>query len=420
MRVAMIGQKGIPATHGGVERHVQELSVRLCQAGHQVLVYNRHSYMPEEISEFRGVRVVTLPSVATKHLDAISHVTLCTLHALAAGADIVHYHAIGPALLSWLPRLRGTAVVVTIHGRDWQRPKWGPTASAALRCGEWMAMHAPEETIVVSESLTRQLAQTYGRSARFIPNGIAIEENEDTTILDELGLEADRYILFASRLVPEKGAHYLMEAYQTAGIEMPLVIAGDSSFSSDYVRTLHAACANGHVILPGFVYGERLAALFARAALFVLPSDVEGLPIVLLEALGHGTPVLASDIDPNREVLGVLGRTFRAGDVDDLRRQLTASLADLPSMREQARRASPFIRRVYDWDSVTTQTIAVYEHALSEAGRAARLWLRSGRARVSGPPPLSLSRPRRTSVRARSGASEDCSTRPPDDARLGA
>jgi glycosyltransferase involved in cell wall biosynthesis len=411
MRVAMIGQKGIPATHGGVERHVQELSVRLCQRGHQVLVYNRRSYMPEEISEFRGVRVVTLPSVATKHLDAISHVTLCTLHALAAGADIVHYHAIGPALLSWMPRLRGTAVVATIHGRDWQRPKWGPTASAALRCGEWMAMHAPQETIVVSESLTRRLAQTYRRSAHFIPNGITIEENVDTTILDELGLEAGRYVLFASRLVPEKGAHYLMEAYRTSGIDMPLVIAGDSSFSSDYVRTLHAACENGHVVLPGFVYGQRLAALFARAALFVLPSDIEGLPIVLLEALGHGTPVLASDIDPNREVLGELGRTFRAGDVDDLRRQLTASLADLPSMREQARRASTSLRRAYDWDSVTLQTIKVYEQALSKAGRSARLWLSSGHTRFSEPPSPSQSRPRRTRGRVRPSESEDCSTR---------
>ena len=361
----MVGQKGIPATYGGVERHVQELAVRLVASGHQVVAYNRPSYADDDVHDFRGVRVVTLPSLATKHLDAITHVALCTAHALRHGADIVHYHAIGPALLSWVPRLRRTGVVVTIHGQDWQRPKWGRVAATALRAGEWTAMHAPHRTIVVSESLSTRLSHEYGRRTDFIPNGITLEAEEDRGILGELGLEPGKYIFFASRLVPEKGAHYLVEAYGRMRTELPLVVAGDSSFSSDYVRTLRAGSTREGVIFPGYVFGSRLAALFRNAALFVLPSDIEGLPIVLLEALGYGTPVLASDIPPNREVLGDLGRTFRAGDVDDLERELAACLGELPSLSEQAGLMAATIRAAYDWDVVTAQTIAVYEGVMS-------------------------------------------------------
>ena len=364
MRVAFIGQKGLPATYGGVERHVEELSVRLAAHGHQACVYNRPSYNSSAPSRYQGVEVVTLPSVATKHLDAITHVVVCTAHAIRRGVDIVHYHAVGPALLSWVPNLRGVCAVATIHGRDWQRPKWGNLASLALHAGEWTAMHAPDETVVVSRALAAELSSRYGRPAHFIPNGIKLEDGDDPSILSELGLEPGGYVLFASRLVPEKGAHYLAEAWRRLGGDRTLVMAGDSSFSADYVQSLRAACAHDRVVFPGYVFGPRLATLFRQAALFVLPSDVEGLPLVLLEALGYGTPVLASDIPPNREVLGDLGRTFTAGSVDDLRRQLGAARDELPALREQAGQASSWIAGVYDWDLVADQTIALYEAAL--------------------------------------------------------
>lgn len=372
MRVAYIGQKGLPATYGGVERHVEELAARVAAAGHHVCVYNRAHYNAEAPARYRGVEVVTLPSFATKHLDAISHVAVCSAHALAHGADLVHYHAIGPALLSWTPRLRGAASVVTVHGRDWQRPKWGAFASFALRGGEWVAMHAPTETIVVSRSLADELAAKYGRPARYLPNGIMLDEGDDPAVLGELGVEPRRYVLFVSRLVPEKGAHYLIEAWRRLHTDLTLVMAGDSSFSSDYVRSLHDACGDDRVVFPGYVYGRSLATLFRNAALFVLPSDVEGLPIVLLEALGYGTPVLASDIAPNREVVGELGVTFAAGDVDDLQRKLEAALAELPRLRDQARAAAATVVRTYDWDVVAGQTIAVYEAAIGRrrAGRS--------------------------------------------------
>jgi len=359
----MIGQKGIPATYGGVERHVEELSVRLAQRGHQVRVYSRPHYDVTGIREYRGIQVVTLPSVATKHLDAISHAAACTAHALASRPDVMHYHAVGPSLLSWLPHTVGIGVVATVHGQDWRRPKWGTLASAALRAGEWTALHAPDETICVSETLTHALERQYRRRVWFIPNGVSLDPEDDASILGELGLEGGRYVLFASRLVPEKGAHYLAEAVRGAGIGMPVVLAGASSFSDDYVDKLRTV-AGDDVLFPGYVYGARLAALFRHAALFVLPSDIEGLPIVLLEALGYGTPVLASDIPPNLEVLGNMGRTFTAGSVSDLRRQLAACLAELPALRAQAESAKETIRSDYDWDLVAAQTLAVYTRCL--------------------------------------------------------
>jgi len=382
VRVAYIGQKGLPATYGGVERHVEELAARVAAAGHDVCVYNRAHYNAEAPARYRGVEVVTLPSLATKHLDAISHVAVCSAHALANGADLVHYHAIGPALLSWTPRLRGAVSLVTVHGRDWQRPKWGAVATLALRGGEWVAMHAPAETIVVSRALADELAARYGRAVRYIPNGIVLE-GDDPEFLAGLGVAPQRYVLFASRLVPEKGAHYLIEAWRQLRTDLTLVMAGDSSFSSDYVESLRAGCTDLRVLFPGYVYGRSLATLFRNAALFVLPSDVEGLPIVLLEALGYGTPVLASDIAPNREVVGDLGDTFAASDVGDLERKLEAALGELPRLRHQARAAATTVLRIYDWDVIAAQTIEVYEAEVvrHEHRRARSSIVRSGHGR---------------------------------------
>jgi glycosyltransferase involved in cell wall biosynthesis len=254
-----------------------------------------------------------------------------------------------------------------------------------LWVGEWAATHLPDATICVSETLSRELALKHGRHVEFIPNGVSLIEERDDSVLDEHGLEPRRYVLFASRLVPEKGCHYLIEAWRRGGFDMPLVMAGESSFSDEYVARLRAAAAaaappvggthgsaeagreslsgdsHARIVFPGYVYGARLASLFENAALFVLPSDLEGMPIVLLEALGYGTPVLASDIPPNREVLGRFGRTFKAGSVEDLRGSLADCLGDIGELRSEAQGAREVIKRDFDWNVVTSQTVDVYE-----------------------------------------------------------
>jgi glycosyltransferase involved in cell wall biosynthesis len=365
MHIAMIGQKGIPATYGGVERHVEELGRRLVERGHRVTVYTRPHYTPPGTREYEGVRLVSLHSLPTKHLDAISHTTVCSFHAAVQDADVVHYHAIGPALLSWLPKLAGKKVVCTIHGQDWRRPKWGRAATAALRLGERAAMSLPHATISVSETLAAELSRVYGRPVHFIPNGVTLVDEVDDHWLEQLALQPQGYVLFASRIVPEKGLHYLLDVWRRGRVDVPLVVAGDSSFSQEYVDGLKKDAPAG-VHFVGYVFGAKLASLFRGCGLFVLPSDLEGLPIVLLEALGYGAPVLASDIPPNKEVLGTFGATFRAGDVDDLETQLLSCLTAREEARRQAAVAQARVRDEFNWDRVTTSTEALYSSLIEK------------------------------------------------------
>ena len=368
MKIAMIGQKGVPATHGGVERHVEELGARLADLGHDVTVFTRPNYTDPALKEYRGMRLVSLPTLGTKHLDAIVHSMLATLACWRGGYDIVHYHAIGPCLASPLARLRGRRVVATIHGQDWRRGKWGGVASAILRLAEWMALHVPHATISVSETLAESYRTETRCKVLYIPNGVSIAVGDDTEVLAEHGLTDGSYILFAGRLVPEKGAHYLIDAHRRCGTRLPLVIAGDSSNSDGYAAALRDSAGSG-VVFTGYEYGGRLAALFRHTALFVLPSDLEGLPIVLLEALAYGAPVLASDIPPNVEILGGQGRYFTAGDVDALTEALVDAISDQAEMRSTSASLAGHAVRAYDWNTVAEQTAALYESIIGTVGR---------------------------------------------------
>jgi glycosyltransferase involved in cell wall biosynthesis len=363
VRIAMIGQKGIAATQGGIERHVEELGACLAALGHEVTVFTRPAYTDRSLREHRGMRLVSVPTIGTKHLDAIVHSVLCSFRCWAGGYDVVHYHAIGPCLASPIARMRGRAVVATIHGQDWRRGKWGRLASRVLRMGEWAALHVPNATIVVSESLAQEY-RAAGNVVDYIPNGVTIDDGDDTAVLSELGVEPGDYMLFAGRLVPEKGVHYLLDAYEVVPEAPRLVVAGEASHTESYVADLRRR-ADARVVFAGFRRGAQLAALFRHAALFVLPSDLEGLPIVLLEALAYGTPVLASDIAPNAEVLGGSGRYFRAGDASALADALREALAGAESAKAEAVRLAPQIAARYDWTSVARSTETVYESVAS-------------------------------------------------------
>lgn len=358
----MIGQKGVPATWGGIERHVEELSAHLVSMGHEVVVYTRPNYTDRSLKEHRGIELRSVPTMGTKHLDAIVHCGLSTLAAWGDRFDIVHYHALGPTLVSPLARLRGFKVVATVHGRDWQRQKWGLGARTVLRAGEWTATHVPQATISVSETLAEDYSRA-GRHVDFIPNGVSVPEGQDLTILDELGVAGESYVLFAARIVPEKGSHYLIDAWRRLGRPFKLVIAGDTSFSDEYVAKIRESSKEG-VLFPGYVYGERLAALFRNASLFVLPSDIEGYPIALLESLALGAPPLASDIPQNIEVLGKDGMFFPAGDVDALAARLSECMANAAALKQEAEAKRRQSMEEHDWSHVAERTLTVYERVL--------------------------------------------------------
>lgn len=361
LKIAFLGLKGIPFP-AGIENFTEEVGARLAARGHQVTVYVR-PYV-EVGDQYKGMRIVHLPSVNTKHLDAITHTMIASVHVLGSDADIVHFHALGPSVFAWLPRLFGRTTVSQVHGLDWERVKWGWFARQCLRAAEYAALYFPHRTMAISRGLAGYFASQYGREVDYVPTGVTPGEVQAPMLIREFGLEGDDYVLFLGRLVPEKGCHYLLEAWAGLDTTRKLVIAGPASHTEDYAEALRRA-AGPNVIFTGAVTGRLLEELYSHAYLYVLPSDVEGLPHSLLHALSFGKCVLASDIDANREAMGECGVTFRKSDVADLRARLAELLADPARVKALAAEGPARVEREYTWDAVVDRMEASYRTALA-------------------------------------------------------
>lgn len=368
MRIAMIGQRGLPATFGGIERHVEELGARLAARGHDVTVYCRPNYVDRPRRTYRGMTLRDLPVIPTKHLEALSHSGVSTLSAIARGADVVHYHALGPGIWSPLPRwLSRAAVVQTIHGLDDQRAKWSRSASALLGVARSLSARVPDATVTVSRALQRIYREQHDRPTWYVPNGVVPRSHRTPDeITRRFGLHGDDYLLFVGRLVPEKAPDVLLSAFAQVDTPLRLVVVGGSSFTDSYVDQLRRQASNDpRVLLPGYLYGDVLDELYTNARAFVLPSRLEGLPLTLLEAMSCPTPVIASDIPPHTEVLDHLAgpgaHLVPVGDAQVLAGTLKALLA-ASSQDEHAgaRRLRDAVLADHDWDVVTDETEAVY------------------------------------------------------------
>jgi glycosyltransferase involved in cell wall biosynthesis len=390
LRIAMIGQKGLPATFGGIEHHVEELGSRIAARGHEVTVFCRTNYGDGRRQHHRGMRLVELPTVGTKHLDAIVHSALATAVALRDDYDILHYHAIGPGALAALPRVASRAkVVLTLHGLDDERAKWGRLARLVLRTAGWVSAHAPNAIIAVSRDLQRHYREVRSRQTLYIPNGVSTQElGPADPILDRFGLQAGDYLLFVGRLVPEKAPDLLVRAFRQVPGDHRLVLVGGSSFTSSYTEQIRRLAAeDARVTLTGYLFGAELGALYRNAAAFVLPSLLEGLPLTLLEAAAYGTPIVASDIPPHVEVLGESrpgGRLVPVGDERQLAHQLAEVLAD----REGERRGTAALRervlQAYSWDAAAEATERVYRLVLAGSEMGGRKAVRNPYRRVRG------------------------------------
>ncbi|HNP74943.1 MAG TPA: glycosyltransferase family 4 protein [bacterium] len=368
MKVAFIGQKGIPAQQGGIEKHVEELSAKLAQAGLNVTVYCRSHYTGNNNKSFAGIRTINLPSLKTKNLDAISHTFLATLHALFQNYDIIHYHGVGPSLLSWLPRIFApqTKVIATFHCIDRKHQKWSRFAKLMLKAGEWAACRFPHQTITVSQALKKYCQQNFNRETTYIPNGVSITHNENEKILANFDLKQNNYFLAVSRLVRHKGLHTLIRAYQQITTDKKLVIVGAGTNTDSYVDYLRQlAKDNNKIIFTGQQSGANLEALFRNAYLFVQPSEAEGLSIALLEAIAYGTPTLISDIEENLEIAKGLAKEFKNKDIAGLAQQLSWSEQNQEAIKTQAAEAEKIINQKYNWQQITKATIALYQQALT-------------------------------------------------------
>jgi len=358
LRVAFIGGRGVVSKYSGIETYYEEVGSRLAETGHCVTVYCRTYFTPPG-KEHNGMQVVRLPTIRSKHLETLLHTFLSTLHVLTQPCDVVHYHALGPALFSFLPRLAGKKTVVTVQGLDWLRKKWGRIASAVLRVGERAAVSLPNGTMVVSRTLEEHYRKTYRAQTYYIPNGGILRERSFPNKIFDWGLEPGKYILFLGRFSPEKGCHLLVEAYERLETDIKLVMAGASSYCDEYSRQLRSHAGERIKILD-WVSGDDLDELLTNAMVFVLPSELEGLSLALLDAMGAGLCVLSSDVPENREAIETAGFTFRHGDVADLADRLGFLIAN-PAVREAAGHAARRrVREQYQWAEVASQVEGIY------------------------------------------------------------
>ena len=374
-RIAMIGHKFIPSRNGGVEVVVSNLAPQLVQLGCDVTCYNRtnEDFKKARKSgplprEYRGVRLVWTPTVNRRGLAAMTSSIVATVMAAFGSYDLVHFHTEGPCILCWLPKLFGKKVVVTIHGLDHMRQKWGKLASAYIMRGEKAAVRHADRIIVLSKGVQEYFMEKYKRETVLIPNGIDPAENKPADeITKRFGLKPREYILFLGRLVPEKGIHYLIEAYQMLKTDKKLVIVGGTSDTDDYVKQLYAMAANNPSILfAGFQEGLMAEELYSNAYLYVLPSDLEGMPLTLLEAMNYGCCCVTSDIGECTDVMNGCGVSFPRGNVDALRLALQ-DLCDHPEKVSACQgKAKEVVSAKYTWQDITARTHALYGEVLGD------------------------------------------------------
>ena len=364
MKIAVLGTRGIPHIQGGVETHCQELYPRLVELGCDITLFTRKPYIQSDNIEYRGVKLKHLFTPKSKSLEAIVHTFLGIIHVYFLKPDILHIHAIGPSIMVPFAKLLGLKVIVTNHGPDYDRQKWGFMAKLVLRFGEKFGTKTANKVIVISNTIKNILETKYNRNdCILIPNGVNIPKiASDSSYIESLGLQKKKYIIGVGRFVPEKGFHDLIEAYaKLNNKEHKLVLVGDADHETGYSRNLKILAESNKVILTGFIQGEELNEIFSHARLFAMPSYHEGLPIALLEALSYNLDILVSDIPANLEVELTKDYYFRSGDIAMLCHQLGTKL----EREEYKSDFQEIIRQKYNWRTISTQTLNVYRNILS-------------------------------------------------------
>lgn len=368
LKIAMLGHKTMPArdcSRGGVEVVVEELSTRLVEMGCEVTCYNRTGCDNGGLKEYKGVKLKSVPTIKKKGLAAMTSSFFATVRATFGGYDVIHFHAEGPCFWMWIPHLFGKKCVATIHGLDFARAKWKSGFGAKyIKAGEKMAVKYASEIIVLSKGVQDYFKETYGRETIFIPNGVsrhqAVEAKEVT---EKFGLEKDSYILFLGRIVPEKGLRYLVEAYKELNTDKKLVIAGGSSDTDEFTQEIKEL-AGDNVIFSGFVAGRMREELYSNAYIYTLPSDLEGMPLSLLEAMSYGNCCVVSDIAECAEVVEDKAVVFRKSDVGDLRENLQRLMDDDATVKKYKDDVADFICTKYSWDEVSRKTKKLYSRAM--------------------------------------------------------
>lgn len=369
MKIAMLGHKRIPSREGGIEIVVEELCTRMVGQGHDVTCYNRKGHhvsgkdFDNEVSNtYKGIKIKNVFTIDKRGIAAMTASLTGAIAAAFGKFDVVHFHAEGPCAMLWLPKLFGKRCIATIHGLDHQRAKWGKLASTYIMLGEKCAVKFADEIIVLSEGVQKYFMDTYGRKTRFIPNGVNRPVLRKADVIKEkFGLEKDSYLLFLGRLVPEKGIRYLIEAFKQVQTDKKLVIAGGSSDTEEFAEELkQLAEGDDRILFTGFVQGEELDELYSNAYIYILPSDLEGMPLSLLEAMSYGNCCLVSDIEECASVVEDKAMIFKKSDVKDLKEKLQEACSQPEEVENLKEQAADFICKKYNWNDVVEETLELY------------------------------------------------------------
>lgn len=376
LNIAMLGHKRVPSREGGVEIVVEELSARMAERGHRVVCYNRrgHHVSGKEFDadtagrQYRGIELKSVITIDKKGLAAMTSSFFGALKCAFCRYDIVHFHAEGPCAMLWLPKLFGKRCIATVHGLDHQRAKWGNFASKYIMFGEKTAVKFADEIIVLSRGVEQYFADTYNRRTVFIPNGVNRPNLQKPELIkSRFGLDKDEYILYLGRIVPEKGLRYLISAFKNVNTSKRLVIAGGASDTDEFLNELKELAGDDErIIFTGFVYGQLLEELYSNAYIYTLPSDLEGMPLSLLEAMSYSNCCLVSSIAECADVVGDNAVIFEKGNTDDLCRKLQELCDDIKAVQEYKDGAANYICNRYNWDDVTDRTLQLYNKALKD------------------------------------------------------
>lgn len=371
LKIAMFGQKRIPSREGGIEIVVDELTRRMVKAGHEVTCYNRRGHhvsgkeFDGELANcYQGVKLKRVPTIERKGLAAVTSSFFAALYTALSPYDVVHIHAEGAAMFCLLPKLFGKKVVVTVHGLDWKREKWqGGLGSKYIQLSEKMAVKYADEIIVLSKGIQQYFYTKYKRETRFIPNGVSRPEKVEAKLIQEkFCLKKDGYFLYLGRIVPEKGEHYLIQAFRNVETDKKLVIAGGVSDTNEYIEQLKIlAKGDDRIFFAGFVQGKMLRELYSNAYVYVLPSDLEGMPLSLLEAMSYGNCCLTSDIAECAEVVEDKAVLFQKSNVTELGKKLQWLCENPEEVERYKENAADFITKKYNWEDVVRETVKLYE-----------------------------------------------------------
>jgi glycosyltransferase involved in cell wall biosynthesis len=371
MKIAYVGLRGIPANYSGIERAVEEIGSRLAKMGHDVTVFCMKGRYEEKASIYKGVKLRYITTLRKKNLEMAIYTIISAILCAISKYDIVHFQAIGPSTFSLIPRIFGKKVIVTVHRLDWKARKWGPLAKLYLKIGEWTSINFPHRTIVVSKSLKNYYESRYRRKVAHIPNG------RNSPIIRQLsktgkdyGIESNKYLLFVGRLTEEKNVHILIKAFREIKTDMKLVIVGGTSYTEDYINYLkHIAADDSRVIFTGPIYNDNLEELYSNAYLFILPSEIEGLPVVLLEAISYGNVIVASDIPENLEIMkngdNILGFPFKMGQAQDLHRVLDDLINNPEKVNKLKSGMQKDVSNKHTWSDISEKIINLYRDVLA-------------------------------------------------------